>query len=92
MHSSIEHACLVYVCLLLLGVSPFLNLLHICYHSFLGIKATTEFDSCRLLQSCYFVIINTYCVYMKIQGNTLHAHLLQRIWQFDTLDLLQTIG
>ena len=51
---------------LLLGNSLFLNLHRIHYNSFNWFKmATTEFDLCRWLQKCCFMVINTYCINMK---------------------------
>ena len=48
---------------LLQGIPPFLNLHCICYlwHK----NSTIEFDPYGWLQRCYFVAINTYCMYMK---------------------------
>ena len=51
-------------------LTPFLNLHYIHYHSFLGSwhkRATAELDLSRWLQKCCFVIINTYCIYVKMQ-------------------------
>ena len=52
---------------LLLVVYPFLNLHHIHYQSFLDIKGHKSSVHIQMTKTCCFMIINTYCVYMKMQ-------------------------
>ena len=49
---------------LLLGVFSFLNFYHICYYSFVGIKATTKLDPCGWPQRRCFVVTN---IWLKMQ-------------------------
>ena len=71
---------------LLLGVYSFLNPQHNYLLPFLPWhkEATMEFDPCRWLQRCCFVIINTYLIYMKMQKDFMGAHFSKPIWQFNT--------
>ena len=49
----------------------FQNFHRICYHSCMDSKSLQpfqrEFDLCVWLQSCCYLVINTYCVYLKTQ-------------------------
>ena len=51
-------------------VSPwwFTKFIKLSSHQTFPLYSTTEFDPCRWLQRCHFVVNSTYCVYVKMQA------------------------